>query len=179
VYDKKKIFCLTQEYIKTGKDTVFAQVITELIPMIDVILSRYPNYVEFYDDLKQEVLIVLWKARKKGLHPNVLVRSPDPTMVFFFRIKDRVCAFLKRMDNERRREALSDFGYAMLLRTQNEFLDPENIYIVKYEAPRVLYKKCIDSIVQHLGLKTQEEKTRAMVDIRKMIERDFGVELAE
>ena len=175
MYDKKKIISLTQEYIDTEKDAVFAKVLMELVPMIDVILSHHPGYVEFYDDLRQEVLLVLWNRRKGELRPNILMRSPDPTMLFFSRIKDRVCAFLRRVDNESRREALSDFGYGLLLRTQNELLDPENIYIVKYEAPRVLYKKCVDSIKQHPGLQTYEERVRAMFDVRKMIEQDFGV----
>ena len=179
MYDKEKINSLAAEYIKTGSDKVFGQLLLVLIPMIDAVLGRHEKYEYFWEDVKQDVLVVLWKRRKQELKPEKLKRN-EPSVFFFFRIRDRVRWYLhkmKKLYGLSHRDILFDFEHTLLSFIQNEFLDPEDIYIVKCETPRLMLEQCKEAIEKHPGLKTKREKRVVLRATKKMIEDDFGVKL--
>lgn len=64
MYRVKEIEQLAQKYAKTGNDKIFEALIRALIPLIDIQSARrYPDLKEYWDDIKQEVLLKLWKNR--------------------------------------------------------------------------------------------------------------------
>ena len=181
MYDKEKINSLTNEYIETGSDKVFGQLLIALMPMIDVVLFKHREYKFFWEDIKQDVIAVLWKRRKQELKPEKL-KENEPSVFFFFRIRDRTRWFLQKMQTQyglHHRGVLLDFEHALLSFIQNEFLNPEDLYIVNYEAPRLMFEKCKQAVEKHPGLKTDEEKRAVLHGIKKMIKDDFGVDIEE
>jgi len=65
LYDKLLINRLGKRYATTRKKDVFAKLIQALMPMIDTQLSKqYSSIKEFWDDLRQEIMLKLWENRK-------------------------------------------------------------------------------------------------------------------
>ena len=65
-FDAERINQLAQEYVETSDDSVFERLmLEELEPMIGVQLGK--NYISmkgFWEDMRQEVLLYLWKNRE-------------------------------------------------------------------------------------------------------------------
>lgn len=65
MYQKEEIERFAKKYVDTGDEQVFETLIKALIPMIDVQLGKnYSSLKEFWDDLRQEVLLKLHKNRE-------------------------------------------------------------------------------------------------------------------
>lgn len=78
VYDKDKIEGLTKQYIKSGDDNIFVELMKELEPVIKIQLGKgYSSLKEHWNDMSQEVLLKLWK-NKEGL------KTASSTSLFFF-----------------------------------------------------------------------------------------------
>ena len=64
MYKKEEVERLAGEYVETGDEQVFEALIKTLIPLINVQLGKnYSSLKEFWDDLRQEVLLKIWKNR--------------------------------------------------------------------------------------------------------------------
>ena len=64
MYQKEEVERLAGEYVETGDEQVFEALIKALEPLIDVQLGKnYSSLKEFWDDLRQEVLLKLHKNR--------------------------------------------------------------------------------------------------------------------
>jgi len=64
MYQKEEIEQLAKKYVETQEEEVFEALIKALILLIDVQLGKnYSSLKEFWDDLRQEVLLKLWKNR--------------------------------------------------------------------------------------------------------------------
>jgi len=64
MYQKEEVERLAGEYVETGSEQVFEALIKALIPLIDVQLGKnYSSLKEFWDDLRQEVLLRICKNR--------------------------------------------------------------------------------------------------------------------
>jgi len=96
MYQKEEIERFAKKYVDTGDEQVFETLIKILIPMIDVQLGKsYSSLKEFWDDLRQEVLLKLWKNRE-GL---LTTESTHFCSYFYGRIRVwlfRACKKLKK-----------------------------------------------------------------------------------
>lgn len=64
MYDIDKIEQLAGVYAETADDRGYELLLELLIPVIDIQLSqKYSNLREYWDDMRQEVLLKLWKNR--------------------------------------------------------------------------------------------------------------------
>ena len=64
MYQKEEVERLAGKYVETGNEQVFEALIKALIPLINVQLGKnYSRYKEFWDDLRQEVLLKLYRNR--------------------------------------------------------------------------------------------------------------------
>ena len=65
-FDVERINQLTQEYVETSDDSVFERLmLEELGPIIRVQLGKnYTSIRDFWEDMRQEVLMHLWKNRE-------------------------------------------------------------------------------------------------------------------
>lgn len=64
MYQKEEVERLAKEYVETGDEQVFETLIKALIPLIDVQLGKnYSSLKEFWNDLRQEVLLRICKNR--------------------------------------------------------------------------------------------------------------------
>ena len=79
MYEKESINKLARECVKTKCDKTFETLIKELIPIIDIQLrKRYPQKEEFWDDMRQDALLGLWKNRwgaKSNLAKNPYINN--------------------------------------------------------------------------------------------------------
>ena len=64
MYDKELIECLGSKYRNTGQDVDFEVLLEAVHPLIDTQLGRqYSSMKHEWEDMKQEVLLKLWKNR--------------------------------------------------------------------------------------------------------------------
>lgn len=65
-FNSERINQLAQEYVRTSDDAVFERLmLEELKPMIRVQLGKnYTSIKDFWEDMRQEVLLYLWKNRE-------------------------------------------------------------------------------------------------------------------
>lgn len=64
MYQKEEVERLAKKYVETGDEQVFEELIKALEPLINVQLGKnYSSLKEFWDDLRQEVLLRIWKNR--------------------------------------------------------------------------------------------------------------------
>ena len=64
MYQKEEIERLAKKYVETQEEEVFEALIKALIPLIDAQLGKnYSRLKQFWDDLRQEVLLKLHKNR--------------------------------------------------------------------------------------------------------------------
>jgi len=82
MYDKEKINRLSLRYIETDDDAVFEELLKELEKVIDKQLLKYHcDIKEDWDDLKQRILLILWKNRKKIQETDL-----TPSSYFYYSI---------------------------------------------------------------------------------------------
>jgi len=65
-FDQKNLIRLAEEYVNTSDDTVFERLMAEeLDALIGIQLGKnYMSVREFWEDMKQEVMMYLWKNRE-------------------------------------------------------------------------------------------------------------------
>jgi len=64
IYNVRQVEKVAQRYKQTGEDSDFKQVLKVVDPLIDVFLGlRYSSIKHEWEDLKQEVILKLWKNR--------------------------------------------------------------------------------------------------------------------
>ena len=89
LYDKLLINRLGKRYAKNGGKDSFVQLTQALIPMIDAQLGRqYSSMKEFWDDLRQEIMLKLWDNRK-----SIKDNSPGELHQYFY---NRIRTWLNR-----------------------------------------------------------------------------------
>lgn len=64
-YNKEKIVKTCLEYIDTEDDEVFVQLLRDLEPMINGIVFRHSFFDRHGADMKQEILVCLWRYQRK------------------------------------------------------------------------------------------------------------------
>jgi len=84
VYDKETIDRLFTEYCATEDPKIFEELIGACRPLVSVILSKYPSYSPWFEDISQEVLLKMWKNLR---NPDQLKRHlVAPTNFLYTRI---------------------------------------------------------------------------------------------
>lgn len=86
MYDKEAINALFREFIFTEDDKFLAQLIEELTPMIDVILSRWGAHKRHWDDTRQQILLMLWR-NLRNFEIDRTKQTINPTSYLFFLIR--------------------------------------------------------------------------------------------
>lgn len=97
VYQWKKIEFLAKEYINTIDNKVFERLIVALTPMIDVQLGKnYSSLKEYWDDMKQEVFLKLWKNKSSF----AFTKTKSYCIYFYQRIRGDLNRAAKRMKKD-------------------------------------------------------------------------------
>lgn len=60
MYDRDQITELFCRYCKTGRKKNLEELLRACMPLIDVILRRYTDFISYQDDIKQDVLVKAW-----------------------------------------------------------------------------------------------------------------------
>jgi len=76
MYNKRRINGLFAEYCKTEDAKVFEALLIECRPLVDVILSKYPFFRPWWDDISQEVLLKIWMNLRRPDQLRKHLRSP-------------------------------------------------------------------------------------------------------
>jgi len=117
MYQKEEVERLAGEYVETGDEQVFEALIKALIPLINVQLGKnYSRYKEFWDDLRQEVLLKLWKNR------GGLSKTSNKSLFthYYQRIRIHLWRAVQRIQGKRKDEKIK-MGY--------DGLSPEATYL--------------------------------------------------
>jgi len=95
-YNKDEISELTLRYLKTKSSSDLEQLLSSIEGIINLQLyKKYYSMEEFWDDMTQEVLIILWKNLLKN--PEQLRNSEVPTQWFWERIRSILYANMKKL----------------------------------------------------------------------------------
>lgn len=84
MYSKEKITALFCEYCDTANDKVFEKLIMECKPMIGTLLSKYPAFKPYEDDIIQEVQIKMWNSLRKP--ERLRMNKEYPVSFLFYRL---------------------------------------------------------------------------------------------
>jgi len=96
MYNKDKIDELFREFI-FSKDTIFlAQLIQELSPMIDVVLSKWPQHKRFWPDTKQEIKMRLWR-NLQNQNIDRTRQETNPSAYLFFLLRTMCTRILTKV----------------------------------------------------------------------------------
>lgn len=87
MYHKDEINKLYCKYTETREEASLASLITECEPIIDIVLTRYKKYSRHTSDMKQEVLLRLWKNLRLRPTENLTRYLINPTSYLFFLIR--------------------------------------------------------------------------------------------
>jgi DNA-directed RNA polymerase specialized sigma24 family protein len=110
MYQKEEVERLAGEYVETGDERVFEALIKALIPLIDVQLGKnYSSLKEFWDDLRQEVLLRVYRNRG-GLRTT---KSTVLYQYFYNRIRDYLFQAVGILQGKRKKKKIK-MGYDML-----------------------------------------------------------------
>ncbi len=82
-YDKKKICLLYEEYISTEDDKVFGELMKEIDPIIDIVLTKYGKLGRYFEDARQEMRMKLWMHFR---NPERLVKYSDNPSTYLFSV---------------------------------------------------------------------------------------------
>ena len=85
MYDKKQINSLFKQYVETKDDKVFERLLIACDRMIDVILSKCQNVSQYFEDIKQDVRLLMWENIRKNPYLSNYLSSPSSYL--FFRIR--------------------------------------------------------------------------------------------
>jgi len=97
MYDQDEINALSILYITFGKEEDFRSLLHALIPMINKILLRFPDFSEFYDDIRQDVLLCIWKNWKNIDKLRNSLEDTVPVNFFFFKVRGFMDSSLTRI----------------------------------------------------------------------------------
>lgn len=87
MYDKRKINILFKTYADTREDEILGRLIEECEPIIDIVLIKYTKYSRHRDDMKQEVLLRLWRNLRLRDAENLARYLINPCHYLFFLIR--------------------------------------------------------------------------------------------
>lgn len=83
--NSRKIDILTEGFIRSENDETFNQLVNEIIPIINQqLLKNYSSKREFWGDIRQDVLLKIWKNRGNIKHSL----TERPYQYFYNRIRD-------------------------------------------------------------------------------------------
>lgn len=95
MYSKRKIDLLFRKYVEEGDDKIFGELMEAVDPMIDVVLKSYGGQEIYFEDLKQEVKLKMWKNQRD---PKKLGRSSTtPSVYMFFLIRSYTARAFERI----------------------------------------------------------------------------------
>lgn len=124
-YNKEKINSLTITFLETGDG--FEDLLAELEKMCWKVLYRYPKYKEYWEDLRQEMLIKIWQCLGKADNLKRLLSDNVPADFFFSRLR----------------------GYALdVIPTVDPSFDPRHPNISKYSSKHPDNKDLSDSEIR-------------------------------
>ena len=94
MYSKEKITKLSEQFIETEDDTVFVELLKEVVFLIKNQLQKnYDGLEPFWEDLCQLVLLRLWQNRK-GL---LTTKTKKPDQYFYSRVRHYLNWFAKKV----------------------------------------------------------------------------------
>jgi len=176
-YSKEEINRLFERFVKTKDDKTFELLMAACEPVMEIVLTKYLKYIRHHEDIKQSVRLKLWKnvRMSKGLSEYLI----NPSAYLFFIIRWYVRVAFERIKSIYKEEfevTLSGSVRREILSMQNEYLDPELLYLFKKELPRELYESCKKRILKSGVLAEDFKKVeKAIMQVKEMIEDDFGV----
>ena len=95
-YNKEKINNLTVEFLETGNG--FEDLLKELEKMCWKIVQRYPKYKEYWEDLKQEMLIKIWQKYSEVAELRKYMTNNIPADYFFSRCRGFALLAIETID---------------------------------------------------------------------------------
>jgi len=96
MYNKDKIDELFREFIFTKDNKFLARLIEELSPMVDVVLSRWPQHKSFWDDCKSEIKLRLWR-NLQNQNIDRTRQTINPSAYLFFLLRTLATRILTRL----------------------------------------------------------------------------------
>lgn len=110
MYQKEEVERLAKKYVETGSEQVFEALIKALIPLINVQLGKnYSSLKEFWDDLRQEVLLRICKNRG-GLS---ITKSTSLYQYYYGHIRDYLRSAVSILRGTRKKKKIK-MGYDVL-----------------------------------------------------------------
>lgn len=166
-----------EKYVETGDDKVFEQLMEACDPMIDIMLTKYKKYSRHFDDVKQKVRLNIWKNKRQ---PETLSKYlTSPTTYLFFVVRRYVMVAFEAMRSMFKEEieiTFSEYGAKILSLIQNEYLDPEDLYLFKYELPQKMFEREVKKLQKDKALSADSDAMqKAIEQIKQLDEEDFGV----
>jgi len=166
LYRKKKIDFLFKQYVETGDDEYFGELIEACSPIIHIVLAKYKIYSRHFEDVKQEVNLGMWKNLR---NPEKLKRYMwSPSTYLFFAIRAYTARiferFMRIFGDDKEVMSISENRMIMYKLFQTTFLSPDSQYIICNEIPKRML---------------QEAKKRIGREVRRELERELGEEPGE
>jgi len=177
LYNKKKITWLFEKYVETGDDKVFERLLEACDPMIDIVLMKYKKYSRHFDDVKQQVKLNIWKNKRRPGDLSKYLTSPT-TYLFFVVRRYVMVAFegMKSIYKEDFEVTFSEYGTKILSLIQNEYLDPEDLYLFKCELPQKMFEREVKKLQKNKSLSVDSTAMQMAIEqIKQLDEEDFGV----
>lgn len=177
MYNKKEITRLFEKYVETGDNKVFERLLEACDPMIDIVLMKYKKYSRHFDDVKQKVRLNIWKNKRSPENLSKYLTSPT-TYLFFVVRRYVMVAFeaMKSIYKEGIEVTFSEYGTKILSLIQNEYLDPEDLYLFKYELPQKMFEREVKKLQKDKALSADSGAMQKAIGlIKRLDEEDFGV----
>ena len=181
MYNKKEINRLFEEYVETGDDKVFSQLMRVCEPIIDIVLMKYKRHSRHFRDVKQEVQLKLWQRKRDPVRMRRYLINPSSYLFFVInRYTALVFEQYRKLFKEDIEVSFSQFGEHLLSLIQSEYLDPEVLYLVKHEIPGDLFERCKKKVLKNKALSVDFVAVEeAVKQIKELVETDFSMEVED
>ena len=176
-YNRGEIDRLFRQYVETGSNEVFEQLIDSCEPLIDIVLIKYTKHIRHLSDIKQEVKLKLLQHKRNPMQmEKYLAAGPASYLFFVIRAYARIAyEEMKQQFGESYEATFSSYSKTLLSSIQDDLLDPEILYMVRKELPKELFASCKKSILVDRRLMEEPEKMEKVIQLVKQeIEEDFG-----
>ena len=97
MYDKDEINSVAILYSVDPKVQNFEMLLKVLSPMIDYVLVKHPDVQEHWEDVKQEVLTLIWDNCSSVIQLRKLFKYSVPADYFYFKIREWVFRECRKM----------------------------------------------------------------------------------
>lgn len=181
MYDKKKIDLLFEQYVRSGDNKTFEQLIETCDSMVDIVLTKYGKYSRHFQDVRQEIKLRMWKNLRnpKKLAHNIV----SPSTYLFFVVRAYVVKIFESLmriydDDIEMTGILAKSQAYNLDIARAGFLEPES-QCAAYELVQEFFRKFVEEVKREESFRESSKRIQGYI-MRKYkaeAEADFGVKL--